>query len=209
MESSSFQALQEKVRGQVITEDQADYDNARAVFNGMIDKRPAAILRVSQVADVIAGVNFARDTGMDLALRGGGHSAPGFGTCDGGLVVDFAGCRGVRVDPSAATARAEAGATWADFNHATGAFGLATTGGIIGSTGVAGLTLGGGIGYLARKYGLSCDNLESADVVTADGNFVIASATENEDLFWALRGGTGNFGVVTSLEFKVHPVDVL
>ncbi|MGO4491910.1 FAD-binding oxidoreductase, partial [Arthrobacter sp. 2YAF22_2] len=158
MDNSSFQALQEKVRGQVITSDQADYDTARAVFNGMIDKRPAAILRVSQVADVIAGVNFARDTGLDLALRGGGHSAPGFGTCDGGLVIDFTDSRGVRVDPANGTARAEAGVTWADFNHATSAFGLATTGGIIGSTGVAGLTLGGGIGYLARKYGLSCDN---------------------------------------------------
>ncbi|MFC9334550.1 FAD-binding oxidoreductase [Arthrobacter sp. NPDC057009] len=209
MDSSSFQTLQEKVRGQVITTDQADYDDARAVYNGTIDKRPAAILRVSQVADVIAGVNFARDQGLDLALRGGGHSAPGFGTCDGGLVLDFAGCRGVRVDPATSTARAEAGTTWADFNHATSAFGMATTGGIIGSTGVAGLTLGGGIGYLARKYGLSCDNLRSADVVTADGNFVVASARENEDLFWALRGGTGNFGVVTSLEFNLHPVDLL
>lgn len=209
VDNSSFQALQEKVRGQVITSDHADYDTARAVFNGMIDKRPAAILRVSQVADVIAGVNFARDTGLDLALRGGGHSAPGFGTCDGGLVIDFADCRGVRVDPANATARAEAGVTWADFNHATCAFGLATTGGIIGSTGVAGLTLGGGIGYLARKYGLSCDNLKSADVVTADGKFLVASDTQNEDLFWALRGGTGNFGVVTSFEFNLHPVDVL
>ena len=209
MDNSSFQALQEKVRGQVITSDDADYDTARAVFNGMIDKRPAAILRVSQVADVIAGVNFARDTGLDLALRGGGHSAPGFGTCDGGLVIDFTDCRGVRVDPANATARAEAGVTWADFNYATCAFGLATTGGIIGSTGVAGLTLGGGIGYLARKYGLSCDNLKSADVVTAEGKFLVASNTQNEDLFWALRGGTGNFGVVTSFEFNLHPVDVL
>lgn len=209
MDNNGFQALQEKVRGQVITSDHPLYDASRTVYNGMIDKHPAAILRVSQVADVIAGVNFARDEGLDLALRGGGHSAPGFGTCDGGLVLDFADRRGVRVDPAAVTARAEAGTTWADFNHSTNAFGLATTGGIIGSTGVAGLTLGGGIGYLARKYGLSCDNLRSADVVTAEGKFLTASATENDDLFWALRGGTGNFGVVTSLEFDLHPVDVV
>lgn len=209
MNSSSLQSLQENVRGTLITADHTDYDTARAVYNGMIDKRPAAILQVSQVADVMAGVTFARDAGMDVALRGGGHSAPGFGTCDGGLVIDFVNRRGVRVDPATATARAEGGATWADFNHATHAFGLATTGGIIGSTGVAGLTLGGGIGYLARKYGLSCDNLKSADVVTADGRFRVASASENEDLFWALRGGTGNFGVVTSLEFTLHPVDMV
>ncbi|WP_255769764.1 FAD-binding oxidoreductase [Pseudarthrobacter sulfonivorans] len=209
MNSSSLQSLQENVRGTLITPDHPDYDAARAVYNGMIDKRPAAILQVSQVADVMAGVNFARDTGMDVALRGGGHSAPGFGTCDGGLVIDFVNRRGVRFDPATATARAEAGATWADFNHATHAFGLGTPGGIIGSTGVTGLTLGGGIGYLSRKYGLSCDNLKSADVVTADGNFRVASATENDDLFWALRGGTGNFGVVTSLEFNLHPVDMV
>jgi FAD/FMN-containing dehydrogenase len=209
MNSSTLQALQEKLRGPLITPEHADYDTARAVYNGMINKRPAAILPVSQVADVISAVNFARDAGMDIAVRGGGHSAPGFGTWDDGLVIDFVNRRGVRVDPAAATARAEAGTTWADLNHATHAFGLATTGGIIGSTGVAGLTLGGGIGYLSRKYGLSCDNLKSADVVTADGKFLVASATENEDLFWALRGGTGNFGVVTSLEFNLHPVDIV
>lgn len=209
MTTSTFQSLQESVRGTIITAESDSYDMASAVYNGMIHKRPAAILQVSQVADVIAAVNFAREQRMDLALRGGGHSAPGFGTCDGGLVVDFTNCRGVRVDPATSTARAEGGTTWADFNHATHAFGLATTGGIIGSTGVAGLTLGGGIGYLARKHGLSCDNLKSADVVTADGRFRHASATENEDLFWALRGGTGNFGAVTSLEFTLHPVDVI
>ena len=164
-------------------------------------------MRVSQVADVITTVNLARDNGLPLAVRGGGHSAPGFGTCDDGLVIDFVNRNGVRVDPATSTARAEGGATWADFNHATHAFGLATTGGIIGTTGVAGLTLGGGIGYLARKYGLACDNLISADVVLADGRFVTASAVENDDLFWALRGGGGNFGVVTSLEFDVHPVN--
>ncbi|WCI09443.1 FAD-binding oxidoreductase [Arthrobacter sp. OVS8] len=209
MNGTIFDSLREQVRGQVITPGDADYDAARAVHNGMIDKRPAAVVRVSQVADVIASVNFARDNSLDLAVRGGGHSGPGFGTADDALVIDFAGTSGVRVDPANRTARSEAGATWADFNHATHAFGLATTGGIVGSTGVAGLTLGGGIGYLARKYGLSCDNLLSADVVTADGKFVTASETENDDLLWALRGGGGNFGVVTSLEFRVHPVDMV
>ncbi|MGO4103166.1 FAD-binding oxidoreductase [Leifsonia sp. YAF41] len=207
--SDQFDSLRELVRGQVIVAGDADYEEARAVYNGSIDKHPAAIVRVSQVADVMATVNFARNAGLDLAIRSGGHSAPGFGTCDGGVVIDFAARKGVRVDPSTRTARTEPGATWADFNHATHAFGLATTGGIIGSTGVAGLTLGGGIGYLARQHGLSCDNLLSADVVTADGRFVTASAEENADLFWALRGGGGNFGVVTSLEFQLHPVDMI
>ena len=207
--SDQFDSLRELVRGQVIVAGDADYEEARAVYNGSIDKHPAAIVRVSQVADVMATVNFARNAGLDLAIRSGGHSAPGFGTCDGGVVIDFAARKGVRVDPETRTARTEPGATWADFNHATHAFGLATTGGIIGSTGVAGLTLGGGIGYLARQHGLSCDNLLSADVVTADGRFVTASAEENADLFWALRGGGGNFGVVTSLEFQLHPVDMI
>ena len=209
MNGNSFDSLREQVRGQVITPGDEDYDAARAVHNGMIDKKPAAVVRVSQVADVMASVNFARDNSLHLAIRGGGHSGPGFGTWDDALVIDFVNSKGVRVDPAKGTARAEAGTTWADFNHATHAFGLATTGGIIGSTGVSGLTLGGGIGYLDRKYGLSCDNLISADVVTADGKFLTASASENDDLFWALRGGGGNFGVVTSLEFQLHPVDTV
>ncbi|MEV7635891.1 FAD-binding oxidoreductase [Pseudarthrobacter enclensis] len=209
MGSDRFDVLREQVRGQVIEEGDADYETARQVYNGMIDRRPAAVLRVSQAADVIAAVRFARGLGIDVAVRGGGHSAPGFGTVDGGLVLDFSARRGVRVDPAARTARVEAGATWADYNHATHAFGLASTGGIVGSTGVTGLTLGGGIGYLARKYGLSCDNLIGADVVLADGSFVTASDAENVDLFWALRGGSGNFGVVTSLEFRLHPVDMV
>lgn len=206
---SIIEALREQVRGPVIAPQDPEYDSARAVYNGMVDKRPAAVIRVAQVADVIQVVDLARENGMDLAVRGGGHSAPGFGTSDGGLVIDFVNRTGVRVDPATSTARAEAGATWADFNHATHAFGLATTGGIIGTTGVSGLTLGGGIGYLARKYGLACDNLLSADVVLADGSFVTASAAEYDDLFWALRGGGGNFGVVTSLEFDLHPVDTI
>jgi FAD/FMN-containing dehydrogenase len=209
MGSDRFDVLREQVRGQVIEEDDSEYDAARTVYNGMIDRRPAAVLRVTQVADVMAAVRFARGLGIELALRGGGHSAPGFGTVDGGLVLDFSGLRGVRVDPVARTARVEPGATWADYNHATHAFGLASTGGIIGSTGVSGLTLGGGIGYLSRKFGLACDNLLSADVVLADGTFVTASEAENVDLFWALRGGSGNFGAVTSLEFRLHPVDMV
>lgn len=209
MNATGIDALRDQVRGKISTAGDADYDAARAVHNGMIDKKPAAVVKVSQVADVIACVNFARDNALDLAIRGGGHSAPGFGTWDNALVIDFANTTGVRVDPAKGTARSDAGATWADFNHATHAFGLATTGGIVGTTGVAGLTLGGGIGYLDRKYGLSCDNLLSADVVTAEGKFLTASEHENDDLFWALRGGGGNFGVVTSLEFQLHPVDMV
>ena len=203
----SVASLRESVRGQLLTAGDEGYDEARAVHNGMFDKRPLAVLRAEQVADVIAAVNFARDNGLDLSIRDGGHSAPGFGTNDGGLVIDMSPMHSVHVDPGNKTARADAGATWGDFNHATHAFGLATTGGIISTTGVTGLTLGGGIGYLARGCGLSIDNLISADVVTAEGKFVTASADENEDLFWGLRGGGGNFGVVTSLEFRLHEVD--
>src|SRR5713101_5784202 len=198
--------LRERVRGHVLAAGDEGYNEARAVHNGMFDKHPLAVLRAEQVADVIAGVNFARDNGLDLSIRDGGHSAPGFGTNDGGLVIDMSPMHTVRVDPGNKTARADAGATWGDFNSATYPFGLATTGGIISTTGVAGLTLGGGIGYLARGCGLSVDNLVAADVVTADGKFVVASEEEHKDLFWALRGGGGNFGVLTSLKFKLHPV---
>lgn len=209
MGTERFDVLREQVRGRVIEEGDAEYDAARRVYNGMIDRHPAAILQVSQVPDVMAAIRFARGLGIGVALRGGGHSAPGFGTVDDGLVLDFSARRGVRVDPAGRTARVEAGATWADYNHATHAFGLASPGGIVGSTGVAGLTLGGGIGYLSRKYGLACDSLISADVVLADGSFVTASEAQNDDLFWALRGGSGNFGAVTSLEFRLHPVDLV
>ncbi len=202
----TVEKLREQVRGQVTAAGDDGYEVARKVYNGMIDRRPAAVLRAANAGDVMAGVNFARENQLDLAIRGGGHSVPGFGTCDGGLVIDLSAMRGVRVDPKNRRARAEGGATWGDFNAATHAFGLATTGGIISTTGVGGLTLGGGIGYLARGFGLSLDNLVSADVVTADGRLLIASEQENDDLFWALRGGGGNFGVVTSFEFKVHPV---
>ena len=202
----TIEVLRERAHGQVITADDAEYDEARKVYNAMIDKRPSVIIRAADVTDVMAGVDYARENGLDLSIRGGSHSVPGFGTCDGGVVIDLVRMNGIRVDTKRQTARAEGGCTWADFNHATYAFGLATTGGVIGSTGIAGLTLGGGIGYLTRGFGLSLDNLLSADVVTADGRFVVASEKENEDLFWALRGGGGNFGVVTSFEFQLHPV---
>jgi FAD/FMN-containing dehydrogenase len=206
MGALTMDEMQAQVRGDVIGPDDERYEDARHVYNAMIDRRPALVVRAVNAGDVMAAVSFARDRRLDLAIRGGGHSVPGFGTCDGGVVIDLSRMRGVRVDPASSTARAEGGATWGDFNAATYPFGLATTGGIISTTGVAGLTLGGGIGYLARGFGLSIDNLLSADVVTADGRFLVASEHENEDLFWALRGGGGNFGVVTSLEFQLHPV---
>jgi len=204
MDDKALKELQGRVRGDVIGPDDARYDEARRVYNAMIDRRPAAVVRCTGVADVVAAVKAARATGLPIAVRGGGHSVPGFGTADGALVVDLGRMRGIRVDPASRTVRAEGGCTWGDFNHATHAFGLATTGGIISTTGIAGLTLGGGIGYLTRGHGLSLDNLRSADVVLADGSFVTASEKENADLFWALRGGGGNFGVVTSLEYRLH-----
>jgi FAD/FMN-containing dehydrogenase len=206
MPTPTIEGLREQVRGSVTVPEDEGYDEARAVYNAMIDRRPAVVIRAANAGDVMAAVNFARENSMDLAVRGGGHSVPGFGTCDEGVVIDLSAMRGVRVDPADATARAEGGATWGDFNAATYPFGLATTGGIISTTGVGGLTLGGGIGYLTRGFGLSLDNLVSADVVTADGRFLVASERENADLFWALRGGGGNFGVVTSFEFALHPV---
>jgi FAD/FMN-containing dehydrogenase len=199
--------LRQQVRAPVLTPGAPGYDDARAVHNGMFDRHPAVIVRAEQVADVVSAVNFARESGLDLSIKGGGHSAPGFGTVDDGVVIDLSLMRHVHVDARNQTARAGGGTTWGDFNYATHAYGLATTGGIISTTGIAGLTLGGGIGYLARGYGLSIDNLVSAEVVTADGRVRTASATEHPDLFWALRGGGGNFGVVTSFEFQLHPVN--
>ncbi len=206
MSGMTIEQLRERTHGTVTEPGDDGYDEARAVYNAMIDRRPRVVVQCTDAGDVMAAVDFARENGLDLAVRGGGHSVPGFGTVDDGLVADLSGMRGVRVDPAARTARAEGGATWSDFNQATGAFGLATTGGIISTTGVGGLTLGGGIGYLTRGHGLSCDNLLSADVVTADGQMVTASESDNQDLFWAIRGGGGNFGVVTSFEFRLHPV---
>lgn len=206
MSAKTASELRNQVRGEIVVPGDTDYEDARLVHNGMIDKRPAIVVRVANAGDVMTTVRYARDNGLDLSIRGGGHSGPGFGTNDGGVVIDFSRMRGVRVDPNARRARAEGGTTWGDFNAATNAFGLATTGGVISTTGIAGLTLGGGIGYLTRGYGLSLDNLVSADVVTADGQLLVASENENADLFWAVRGGGGNFGVCTSLEYKLHPV---
>jgi FAD/FMN-containing dehydrogenase len=198
--------LTQAVRGEVIRPGDPGYDDARAIWNGAHDKYPALILRCAGVADVVRGIEFARSQDLMLAVRGGKHSIPGFSTCDDGMVLDLSGMQEVRVDPVARTARAQAGTTWNTFDHETQAFGLATTGGLVSTTGIAGFTLGGGIGWLMRKHGLTCDNLISADVVTADGRLLHASEDENADLFWGLRGGGGNFGVVTSFEYRLHPV---
>jgi hypothetical protein len=193
-------------RGELVLPGDPTYDEHRKVWNGSIDRRPALIARCTGVADVIAAVRFARQTEMLLAVRGGGHSFPGHSVCDGGILIDMGPMRGIRVDPKARTARVQAGALWGELDRETQAFGLATTGGIVTHTGVAGLTLGGGIGWLHRKHGLSIDQLQSVDVVTAGGDFVQASETENPDLFWGLRGGGGNFGIVTDFEFRLHPL---
>jgi FAD/FMN-containing dehydrogenase len=206
MSTVPIDELRTNIRGQVMGPGDEGYHEARTVYNAMIDRRPAAVVRPADVADVMATVTVAQEHGATLCVRGGAHSVPGFGTADDGLVLDLSSLKGVRVDPVSRTARAEGGCTWGDLDHATHAFGLATTGGIISTTGVGGLTLGGGIGYLARGRGLSCDNLLSADVVTADGRFVTANEKEHDDLYWALRGGGGNFGVVTSFEYRLHPV---
>jgi FAD/FMN-containing dehydrogenase len=194
------------LHGRLIRQGDSDYDEARALYTGMIDTRPRIIARCANVADVISCVNFARTQNLLLAVRGGGHSGPGLGSCDDGLVIDLSTMKGVRVDPATSTVRVEPGCTSSDVDHATHAFGLAVPSGIVASTGVAGLTLGGGTGYLTRKFGLTVDNLLEADVVLADGRFVTASKDTNSDLFWALRGGGGNFGVVTSFLFRAHPV---
>jgi FAD/FMN-containing dehydrogenase len=196
-------------RGDLLDPDNEGYQEARKLYNAMIDRRPALIARCADVADVIAAVNHARETGLRAAIRGGGHNGAGLGSCDDGLVIDLSTMRGTRVDPAARTVRAQGGCTWGDVDHATHAFGLATPSGIISTTGVGGLTLGGGIGHLARSCGLSIDNLLEADIVLADGSLVHASEDEHPDLFWALRGGGGNFGVVTSFLFRLHPVDTI
>ena len=199
----SFQAT---LRGPLLRPGDEDYDEARTIWNAMIDKRPQLIVRCAGVADIINAVNFARAHDLLVAVRGGGHNVAGNAVCDDGLMIDLSPMNSIHVDPTTRTARAEGGATWADFDHEAQAFGLATTGGVIPSTGIAGLTLGGGIGWLMGSYGLSCDNLLSVDIVTADGQLLKASATENPDLFWGVRGGGGNFGVVTSFEYQLHPV---
>jgi hypothetical protein len=196
-------------RGRLIGPADKDYDEARALYNGMIDKRPAVIASCTDAADVMAAVNYGRENKLLVAIRGGGHSGPGFGSCDGGLVIDLSHMRSVHVDPSNRTVRVEPGCTAADLDHATHAFGLAVPLGIVGSTGVAGLTLGGGTGYLTRKHGLTIDNLLEVDMVLADGSFVTANKDNRADLFWAVRGGGGNFGVVTSFLFQAHPAKMV
>jgi FAD/FMN-containing dehydrogenase len=193
-------------RGELVHPDEPSYDDLRRVWNGSIDRRPALIARCTGVADIRAALAFARRTGLPVAVRGGGHSFPGHSTCDGGIVIDLAPLKGVRVDPVRRTARAQAGVLLGELDRETQAFGLATPAGIVTHTGLAGLTLGGGIGWLMRKYGLTIDNLLSVDVVTAEGELVTASEDVNADLFWGIRGGGGNFGIVTEFEFQLHPV---
>ena len=201
--------LRKNVRGNLITPASADYESARKVYNGMIDRHPAAIVRCADVADVIAAVRFARADGLTVAIRGGGHNGAGLGICDHGLVIDLSQMKGVRVDSATCTVRVRPGCTQGDVDHACHAFGLAVPAGIVSTTGIAGLALGGGTGYLTRKFGLAIDNLIEADVVLADGRLVTVSASREEDLFWALRGGGGNFGVVTSFVFRAHPVSTV
>jgi FAD/FMN-containing dehydrogenase len=205
-DADAVQELQTGFRGPIMRPGEPLYDATRRVWNGMIDRKPALIARPSGVTDVIHAVNVAREHGWLLSIRGGGHNVSGNAVADGGLMLDMSLLKGMRVDPAHRTARAQAGLTWGEFDRETQAFGLACTGGQISTTGIRGLTLGGGIGNLMRRCGLTVDNLLSADVVTADGRFVTASAEENTDLYWGLRGGGGNFGVVTSFEYRLHEV---
>ncbi len=204
LEQPSIDMLQASLRGELLRPGDPGYETARQVFNGMIDRRPRLIVRCTGVADVITAVQFAATHQLLVAVRGGGHNVTGNAVCDDGMVIDLSGMKGMRLDPAARTVRAEAGLTWGELNHDLQVFGLGATGGFISTTGVAGLTLGGGLGWLVRKHGLACDNLLSVDLVTADGRFLTASATEHPDLFWGVRGGGSNFGIVTSFEFRVH-----
>jgi FAD/FMN-containing dehydrogenase len=206
IDDATIEQLRFGFRGDLIRPGEPGYEEGRSVWNGMFSKRPALIARCTGNADVVAAVNFARTSGLPVAVRGGGHSVAGFSTLDDGVVIDLTRMRGVRVDPDAKTARVQGGATWGDYDRETQVYGLASPGGLVSTTGVAGLTLGGGFGFLSMKHGLACDNLIGADVVTADGRVVQANEKENPDLLWGLRGGGGNFGVVTSFEFKVHPL---
>lgn len=206
IQEDSLQAFVASLTGDLARRGDASYDQSRAVWNGMIDRYPAMVARCQSAQDVIASVNFAREHGLLLAVRGGGHNVAGHGTVDGGLVIDLSRMKEIEVDPVARIARVQGGATWGDVDAATQVYGLAAPGGVFSKTGVAGLTLGGGFGWLRNKYGLSCDNLIGAQVVTADGRLIHASETENSDLLWGLRGGGGNFGIVTTFEFQLHPV---
>ena len=208
-EESGIKNLRSSLRGQLILPGENEYDSARQVWNGRIDRKPAMIVRCAGVLDVIQALNFARQNNIPLSVRSSGHNVTGCSVCDGGLVIDLSRMKGIEVDPQRKKVRAQAGVTWGELDHETQAFGLATTGGRVSTTGIAGVTLGGGYGWLMRKYGLAIDNLLSVDVVTANGTFLTASAAENEDLFWGIRGGGGNFGIVTAFEFGLHPVGPL
>lgn len=205
--TAQVEAFRAQMRGEILDPSSPSYDATRVVWNGMIDRRPTLIARCRNAADVAASIGFARDHGIAIAVRSGGHNVAGYAVCDGGLMIDMSAMNGVRVSPGLDRAIVEGGATWGDVDAATTPFGRATPGGLISATGVAGLTLSGGIGWLRGRHGLSCDNLLAADVVTADGNLVYTSETENPDLLWALRGGGGNFGVVVSFEFKLHAIE--
>jgi FAD/FMN-containing dehydrogenase len=206
LDDAAIEGLRASLGGSVLRPGDAGYDEARTIFNAMIDRHPALIARCTTTGDVVKAVTFGREHGLIVSVRGGGHNVAGNAVCEGGLMIDLTPMKGIRVDAAAQTVRAQAGLTWREFDRETQAFGLATTGGAISSTGIAGLTLGGGFGWLGRSYGMACDNLISADVVLADGSVVTASADEHADLFWGIRGGGGNFGIVTSFEFRLHPV---
>jgi FAD/FMN-containing dehydrogenase len=206
MSQVSVSDLAARFSGQLLQQADAGYDDARRVHNGLIDKRPTLVARCRNVADIVDAINLARDNNLEVAVKGGGHNVAGRATIDGGLLIDLSLMKGVHVDPTNRTARAQGGATWGEYNRETQLHGLASTGGVVSTTGVAGLTLGGGLGWLQGKHGLAIDNLRSAQIVAADGRVLMASQTENADLFWGVRGGGGNFGIAASLEFALHPV---
>jgi FAD/FMN-containing dehydrogenase len=206
VDSPAIRDLRSRVRGEVLTAEDPGFDDVRRVWNALIDRRPGAIIRCTGAADVMAAITIARERELLVAIRGGGHNVAGASVCDDGLVIDLSAMRGIRVDPNRRTAQAQGGVTWGDLDHETQRFGLAAPGGVVSTTGIAGLTLGGGLGWLRSKYGLSCDNLLSVDIVTADGQFRSANERENSDLFWGIRGGGGNFGVVTSFGYQLHAV---
>ena len=209
MDQQQIEDLKQVVRGSVVLPGDLDYDETRKIYNGNIDRKPALFVMCSDVSDVIEAVTFGRENDIEIAVRGGGHSGPGFGICDDGLVIDLSNINYTRIDLKNKSVRVGAGCTWGDVDHATHAYGMAVPSGIISTTGVGGLTLGGGTGYLTRKYGLTVDNLLEADMVLADGSVVTASNEEHSDLYWAIRGGGGNFGIVTSFKFKLHPVHTI